>query len=143
MLYVITGLDDELAKYLADDPVRPHIPHTNRLGENKDVFAWRNEDNTVGAITCVSYQGAVPTTEGELFDGNVPTVAIFYTIWSYSPGAGRKLLRKAVDHIKSSKGSIERFVTLSPKTAMARQFHLRNGAEVFQENNESVNYEYK
>jgi hypothetical protein len=143
MLYVITGLDDELAKYLADDPVRPTIPHADRLGASKDVFVWYNEDSTVGAITCASYQGAIPISESELFDGNDPKVAIFYTIWSYTPGAGRKLLRTAVEHIKQKQTNIERFLTLSPKTTMARQFHLRNGAEVFRENLESVNYEYK
>jgi hypothetical protein len=34
-------------------------------------------------------------------------------------------------------------VTLSPKTEMARKFHLKNGAEVFRENPDTVNYLYK
>jgi hypothetical protein len=33
-------------------------------------------------------------------------------------------------------------VTLSPKTDMARKFHLKNGAKIFRENEETVNYEY-
>jgi hypothetical protein len=37
---------------------------------------------------------------------------------------------------------IKRFVTLSPKTEMAKRFHLKNGAIVFRENEETVNYEY-
>jgi hypothetical protein len=35
------------------------------------------------------------------------------------------------------------YVTLSPKTEMARKFHLKNGAEVFQENETTVNYLYR
>jgi hypothetical protein len=33
-------------------------------------------------------------------------------------------------------------VTLSPKTDMARRFHLKNGAAVYRENLETVNYLY-
>ena len=115
MLYTIKGLDDELTKYLSDDPVRPTIPKDSRLGKHKDVFVWKNEDK-IEAITCVSYQTEVPTTEGQLFEVTEPHVAIFYTIWSYVPGAGRKLLRNAVQHIKTTNSNIDRFVTLSPKT---------------------------
>ena len=37
---------------------------------------------------------------------------------------------------------IKRFVTLSPKTEMAKKFHLRNGATELQENETTVNFEY-
>jgi len=33
-------------------------------------------------------------------------------------------------------------VTLSPKTNLARRFHLKNGAIVFRENIDTTNYEY-
>jgi hypothetical protein len=69
-------------------------------------------------------------------------VAVFYTIWSYRPGAGRDLILNAVNYIKNNKPNISRFVTLSPPTEMARRFHLKNGAHVFRENAETVNYEY-
>jgi hypothetical protein len=69
-------------------------------------------------------------------------MAIFYTIWSYKPGAGRDLILNAVSYIKSNKPHISRFVTLSPPTEMARRFHLKNGASVFRNNTETVNYEY-
>ena len=73
---------------------------------------------------------------------NVPTTAVFYTIWSYAPGAGRNLIFEAVDYIKTTYPSIRRFVTLSPKTEMAKRFHIKNGAITFRENQETVNYEY-
>ena len=71
-----------------------------------------------------------------------PTAAIFYTIWSYKPGAGRELLVQAVEEIKHRHPSVTRFVTLSPKTEMAKRFHLKNGASIFRENVDTVNYEY-
>jgi hypothetical protein len=127
---------------LNQDPVRPHIPHIQRLGDSKDIFVLRDDENKAKAITCVSYQQSIPTSESELFlDGQADT-AVFYTIWSYVPGAGRALIFDAVKHIKETKPEIKRFVTLSPKTEMAKKFHHKNGAITYRENHESVNYEY-
>ena len=129
---------------LSEDPVRPHIPHVDRVGDNKDIFVLRDPDDKVKAITCVSYQTEIPTKETELFQiSSEPVVAIFYTIWSYAPGAGRTLIFDAVKHIKENKPEIQRYVTLSPKTEMAKRFHTKNGAGVYRENDETVNYEYE
>ncbi len=137
-------MSNNFIKFLSEDPVRPNIPHIDRIGDNKDIFVMRDEDGNVTAITCVSYQNSVPTTEGELFQMlGEPDTAVFYTIWSYKPGAGRQLIFESVEYIKQNKPNIDRFVTLSPKTEMARRFHLKNGAIVFRENGETVNYEYK
>jgi len=38
--------------------------------------------------------------------------------------------------------NVKRFVTLSPPTELARRFHIRNGANIFRVNEQSVNYEY-
>jgi hypothetical protein len=143
MLYLIKNFSDTLFSFLSEDPVRPNIPHVDRVGENKDIFVSRNEDSTVNAITCVSYQNNIPTNEGELFQvSDQPDTAVFYTIWSYQPGAGRKLIFESVKYIKENNPNIRRFVTLSPKTDMARKFHLKNGAIVFRENDDTINYEY-
>ena len=143
MLHLITSDTDNFFNFLNEDPVRPSIPTMNRIGTNRDIFVSRDEEGNVKAITCVSYQDFVPTTEQELFTVNTePTVAVFYTIWSYVPGAGRSLIFNAVKHIKENKPSIQRFVTLSPPTDMARRFHIKNGASVFRSNDETVNYEY-
>ena len=72
----------------------------------------------------------------------MPDVAVFYTIWSYKPGAGRKLISTARLWIGSNRANITKFVTLSPPTEMARVFHLKNGAEVFRINPDTVNYLY-
>ena len=143
MLYVIKNLSDKFFSILSDDPVRPSIPHTDRIGENKDIFVFRGAEDVVKAITCVSYQQNIPTKESELFEiCSIPNTAVFYTIWSYAPGAGRSLIFESVKHIKETRPEITRFVTLSPKTEMAKRFHLKNGAIVFRGNEETVNYEY-
>ena len=67
MLHLIKTITDTFIDFLQQDPVRPHIPHSVRVGENRDIFVARKEDQTVKAITCVSYQRTVPTGESELF----------------------------------------------------------------------------
>lgn len=142
MLHTIKNTDDKFINCINDDPVRGHIPVTARLGSGREVFA-SVQDNQVTAITCVSYQNSIPHTESELFESaDQPGVVVFYTIWSYAAGAGRQLIFDAVRHIQQHQPTVQRFVTLSPQTEMARRFHLKNGAVVFRENTDSVNYEY-
>ena len=144
MLHLIKTIDDRFVDLLLQDPVRPHIPKHNRIGKNREIFVKQNTDQTIAAITCASYQRSIPTTESELFeDVDSPNVVVFYTIWSYAPGAGRDLIFEARDWIKQNRPEIQRFVTLSPTTEMARKFHIKNGAVVFRTNTESVNYEYQ
>ena len=143
MLHLIKSITDTFIDFLKQDPVRPHIPHDLRVGENRDIFVARKDDQAVRAITCVSYQRTVPTSESELFERcDTPEVVVFYTIWSYEPGAGRDLIFEARDWIIQNRPEIKRFVTLSPPTEMARRFHIKNGAQVYRQNPESVNYEY-
>ena len=141
MLYIITDPLDSLLTRIQEDPVRPHIPAHSRLGPNRDIFVSMDGDR-VRAITCVSYNPAVPATEQELFSQDQPMVAVFYTIWSYASGAARDLLLSAVDYIQEHRQDISQFVTLSPKTDMAHRFHMANGARVLRENPDTINYEY-
>jgi hypothetical protein len=69
-------------------------------------------------------------------------VAVFYTIWSYSPGAGQALIKAAAEWLLGEYKDITNIVTLSPQTEMARRFHHKNGAVTLRENATSVNYEY-
>lgn len=142
MLHIIQSPNDKFFNYIQQDPVRPNIPISSRLGTNRDIFCLVEADE-VQAITCVSYQQHVPFNEATLFENNEPEVVVFYTIWSYTSGAGRRLLLDSVRHIHEHKPHIKRFVTLSPKTEMAKSFHLRNGASVYKENPDTVNYEYQ
>lgn len=142
MLTFINDLTSPIIDYIKDDPVRPDIPADMRVSKHKFISVLE-ENNQPKAIVCVSLHDFVPSEVSELFkDPEVPTTAIFYTIWSYAPGAGAELLRGTVEKIKETFPTIIRFVTLSPKTDMARKFHLKNGAIVFRENSDTVNYEY-
>ena len=144
MLHLIESLTDKFFELIYQDPVRPNVPHVDRIGANKDIFVFRDEDDKVKALTCVSYQSSIPTKESELFETtDDPSIAVFYTMWSYVPGAGRALIFDAVRHIKETRPEITRFITLSPKTEMAKRFHTKNGAGVYRENDETVNYEYE
>lgn len=140
MLKIIRDLNDPLIDLLKDDPVRPSIPSSSRVHDYAEILVLF-EDEKPAAVVCVAYLNTVPTTEGEL--GRVgDNVAAFYTIWSYAHGAGRRLIVEARNYIEKNKPLIQRFVTLSPKTEMARRFHISNGAHVLSDNETSVNYEY-
>jgi len=90
MLHLIKSAADSFIDFINQDPVRPHIPKTQRVGENRDIFVSRADSVTARAITCVSYQHCIPEDEEQLFETTTePEVAIFYTIWSYAPGAGK------------------------------------------------------
>ena len=141
MLQFITQPTDPLLVYLKDDPVRPDIPAEFRVTGNRFVSAL--VEDRPRAIVCVSLQDFVPAAVDELGrDVDDPDTAIFYTIWSYAPGAGAELLRETVAGIRRQFPTVKNFVTLSPKTELARRFHLKNGARVMRENAETVNYEY-
>jgi hypothetical protein len=141
MLHFITDPTDPKLDFVKDDPVRPEIPKEFRVG--KDRFVASIGEDTPTAMVCVNLLNFVPSTVNELGEAvEEVNTAVFYTIWSYAPGAGRELLMQTVAQIKESFPTITRFVTLSPKTEMARRFHHKNGAITLRENSESVNYEY-
>ena len=102
MIYTIPNLTDPLAAYLKDDPVRPHIPHEERFGSNRAVFALTEQDQ-VSAVVCARLCSTIPSSEQELLNDQTdnPDTAVFYTIWSYKPGAGQRLLREGLEQIKN------------------------------------------
>lgn len=142
MLYQILNLQDPWIDLVKDDPVRPEIPTSARIHDFAGIFLWI-EDDRPQAITCVKYTKEVPCSVQELDLNNCPEVAVFYTIWSYRKGSGQKLIRAAQQWIHDNRPYIKRYVTLSPKTEMAKLFHHRNGAVTLRENPETVNYEYQ
>ena len=144
-LYRITTILDPLIALLADDPVRPEIPAEFRVTDNSEIFVLRDDDSAAAmAVVCCAYRTVIPSTVHELaaLPETETSVAVFYTIWSYTPGAGRRLIVSAREWIQTNRHNITKFVTLSPTTDMARVFHLRNGAEVFRVNPDTVNYLY-
>jgi len=135
---------------IVNDPVRPHIPFEQRVGAGKDIFVLENDvTQQIDAVICVAYTIEVPTNEHqlELFsqqacqDGQQGDVAVFYTVWSYTKGAGREIVNQTAQYIKENK-PVTRFVTLSPLTEMASKFHLSNGAILVAKHEDCQNFEY-
>ena len=132
---------------VSDDPVRPELDLEFRLGTGRTVYAL-TEDGEYKAAICIAYCNDVPTTVKELdklsqatINGTHGSIAVAYTVWSKKPRAGRKIITDLMEIIKKD-DTVHRLVTLSPKTAMAKRFHLNNGAFVLQLNTETDNYEY-
>ena len=132
---------------VSDDPVRPELDLEFRLGPGRTVYAL-TEDGEYKAAICIAYCNDVPTTVKELdklsqatINGTHSSIAVAYTVWSKKPRAGRKIITDLMEIIKKD-DTVHRLVTLSPKTAMAKRFHLNNGAFVLQLNTETDNYEY-
>ena len=135
MLKKITNLS-EIIELVKDDPVRPHIDPLWRITPPREVYAI---DNIAGL--CVAFTNSIPISEIDLVcrihTGNI---AVFYTVWSKEKGMGRKILFDVLDIIKERKYS--KYITLSPKTEMAKKFHFNNGATLLKENVDSYNFEY-
>ena len=141
-------LNEEDAFIVREDPVRPELDYEFRSKNGREVYVLKTDGN-IDAVLCVGYTDQIPTTVGELelyawpeFN-DAPRIAVFYTVWSYSKGAGRKIIFDVVDRIKEIKpNGLMRYVTLSPKTKMAYRFHTRNGAILLRTNKVTDNYEY-
>ena len=125
-----------------DDPVRPHISAEWRVSNGREVYGLYADESfeDLRAVICVAYTDKIPETESDM-DSVGTKFAVFYTVWSYDRGAGRDSVFTVAKHVKDTK-TVDRYVTLSPQTEMARKFHLSNGATELSVNSETINYEY-
>jgi hypothetical protein len=141
-LHHIRDITDPLVRLIKDDPVRPHIPLEQRINEAAEILILKAGEDILAA-TCMQWLSSVPETEEDLINmGKDKQVAVFYTIWSYAPGAGAALLKAAAEWLLKDHSNIRGIVTLSPQTPMAERFHLKNGAKIRKTNETTVNYEY-
>ncbi|MBS95642.1 MAG: hypothetical protein CL736_00725 [Chloroflexi bacterium] len=154
-------------RFVHEDPVRPELDANYRTYNGREVFSLQiSEDPSIhssmgdhglyygennqykpGAIICVAYTTEIPKSLDDIekyscSPHQINCIAVFYTVWSYQRGAGRKIVFAAAENIKHEYPNVERFITLSPKTEIARTFHLGNNAILLSENLESDNFEY-
>ncbi len=136
---------------IKDDPVRPRFSYEWRVSLNREVWVWENDlTGNIDSVICTAYTDEIPTSEDELdyystaaaFNGGRGNTVVFYTVWSYSPGAGRTLVNELALHLRRTRPNLTRWVTLSPLTEMATRFHTSNGARLLQVNTESQNFDY-
>tara|TARA_Y100000590_G_scaffold184134_1_gene209775 strand:+ start:995 stop:1555 length:561 start_codon:yes stop_codon:yes gene_type:complete len=136
------------------DPVRPELDNEFRTSYGRKIFGVKYK-NEIHAIMCFAFTNQIPKSvhQLDLFsrdaflqsatrDQNVGQIAIAYTVWSNKKGGGKLIVNEVFKMIKKS-NHLNRLVTLSPLTEMARNFHLKNGAEEIQVNEETQNFEYK
>ena len=140
---------------ISEDPVRPELDNLFRTSYGRKIFGVKFKDE-IHAVMCFAFTDEIPKSVEELklfsqdaFLKNVQRdpnkvgrIAIAYTVWSKKKGGGKLIVKEVYKMIKKS-NHLNRLVTLSPLTDMARKFHLRNGAVELQVNENTQNFEYK
>ena len=126
------------------DPVRPELSVEFKTSPGRGVVGLIGTAGEWKAFLCYARTFLVPRDVEELEeftreDGNV---IIPYTVWSYEKGAGRNIINEVLWLTKNTNMGVDRIVTHSPKTEMARKFHLRNKAFQLSMNITTVNFEY-
>tara|TARA_Y100000748_G_scaffold291540_1_gene279139 strand:+ start:730 stop:1290 length:561 start_codon:yes stop_codon:yes gene_type:complete len=136
------------------DPVRPELDNDFRTSYGRKIYGVKYK-NEIHAVMCFAFTNKIPRTVKELDllskdaflqsaqrDQKIGRIAIAYTVWSTKKGGGKLIVKEVFKIIKKS-SHLNRLVTLSPLTDMARKFHLRNGAVEVQVNDDTQNFEYK
>ena len=139
---------------ISEDPVRPELDNEFRTSFGRKIFGVKYK-NQVYAVMCFAFTDKIPKSVKELDllskdaflqsanrDQKGGKIAVAYTVWSSKKGGGKLIVKKVFKMIKKS-NHLNRLVTLSPLTEMARNFHLKNGAVEVQVNKENQNFEYK
>ncbi len=139
---------------ISKDPVRPELDNIFRTSYGRKIYGVKYK-NEIHAVMCFAFTNKIPKTVKELDlmskdaflqsanrDQKIGKIAIAYTIWSTKKGGGKLIVKEVFKMIKKS-NHLNRLITLSPLTEMARSFHLRNGAIEIQVNDETQNFEYK
>ena len=139
---------------ISKDPVRPELDNDFRTSYGRKIYGVKYK-NEIYAVMCFAFTNKIPKSVKELDllsrdaflqsaqrDQKVGKITIAYTIWSKKKGGGKLIVKEVFKVIKKS-NHLNRLVTLSPLTEMARNFHLRNGAEELQVNETTQNFEYK
>jgi len=148
---MLRQMRDNESILIKDDPVRPRFTYEWRTSPGREVWVLENDDSgAVDAVLCVAFTISVPETEQQLAlfsqaaaqERGRGSIAVFYTVWSYSSGAGRSIVNQLAREILATRNEVSRWVTLSPLTEMAERFHLSNGAVLLQRGSECQNFEY-
>jgi len=137
-----------------EDPVRPELDLKFRQTYGRKILGLKDDVGEISAIMCFAFTNEVPKTVEEMdtlsYDAALQSVhragvqgsiAIAYTVWAKKKGGGRAIVNEVYKMVKKS-NHLNRLVTLSPLTEMARNFHIKNGAKELQVNEKTQNFEY-
>ena len=136
-----------------EDPIRPELDNEFRTSFGRKIYGVKYKGE-IHAVMCFAFTNEIPkdVKELDLFsrdaflqsatrDQKVGKIAIAYTVWSKKKGGGKLIVKEVYKKIKKS-NHLNRLVTLSPLTEMAKKFHLRNKAKLFRVNETTQNFEY-
>ena len=136
-----------------EDPIRPELDNEFRTSFGRKIYGVKYKGE-IHAVMCFAFTNEIPKDVKELDllskdaflqsatrDQKVGKIAIAYTVWSKKKGGGKLIVKEVYKKIKKS-NHLNRLVTLSPLTEMAKKFHLRNKAKLFRVNETSQNFEY-
>ena len=139
---------------VTEDPVRPELDLTFRQTYGRKIYGLKDDEGDIAAIMCFAFTDEVPKTVEEMDvlskdaalqaihrEGVQGSIAIAYTVWAKKKGGGRAIVNEVYKMVKRS-NHLNRLVTLSPLTKMARNFHIKNGAKELQVNQQTQNFEY-
>ena len=137
-----------------EDPVRPELDLEFRQAYGRKIYGLKDEAGDIAAIMCFAFTNEVPKSVEEMDilskdaamqsihrEGVQGSIAIAYTVWAKKKGGGRAIVNEVYKMVKQS-NHLNRLVTLSPLTDMARNFHIKNGAKKLQVNAKTQNFEY-
>ena len=140
---------------VTEDPVRPELSLEFRQAYGRKIYGIRDEEGDIAAVMCFAFTHGIPKSVEEMDAmskdaamqavhraGVQGSIAIAYTVWAKKKGGGKHMVNEVYKMIKESH-HIDRLITLSPLTDMARKFHLKNGAQEVQVNLTTQNFEYE
>ena len=136
-----------------EDPIRPELDNEFRTSFGRKIYGVKYKGE-IHAVMCFAFTNEIPKDVKELDllskdaflqsatrDQKVGKIAIAYTVWSKKRGGGKLIVKEVYKKIKKS-NHLNRLITLSPLTEMAKKFHLRNKAKLFRVNETTQNFEY-
>ena len=136
-----------------EDPIRPELDNEFRTSFGRKIYGVKYKGE-IHAVMCFAFTNEIPKNVKELDllskdaflqsatrDQKVGKIAIAYTVWSKKKGGGKLIVKEVYKKIKKS-NHLNRLVTLSPLTEMAKKFHLRNKAKLYRVNETTQNFEY-
>ena len=136
-----------------EDPIRPELDNEFRTSFGRKIYGVKYKGE-IHAVMCFAFTNEIPKDVKELDllskdaflqsatrDQKVGKIAIAYTVWSKKKGGGKLIAKEVYKKIKKS-NHLNRLITLSPLTEMAKKFHLRNKAKLLRVNETTQNFEY-
>lgn len=144
MKYKIEVVTDRPNLWKDSDPVRPELGVAYKTYPGRQVYGLKDESGEHVAFCCVARTWDIPQDIMSLsrLTSEDGTIFVPYTVWSLRRGAGKAIINELLRQVRENDLGIERVVTLSPRTEMARSFHLKNGAQEVASGVVAVNFEY-